>query len=181
MLEVVNESGFAVTSVLLASTDDLIFGNNVLDGVLEDGEETYISTGPGRFYWLLEDSEGNIYFNSTHIYGSVDGWARAAAETKIDSGELCTLTLTNSTGVTLDYIYIMAPGEDPYDPYSYFYDQFFDSRGNLPDSESLDILMAPGTWKLGASDYYGSQFQIMGLVCSDGQPLAATLTPDDMQ
>jgi hypothetical protein len=187
MFKVVNHSGFEVTSVLLASTDDLIFGDNILGGVLLDGEEIFISTGPGRFYWLIYDSEGSRYFKTVHVYGSVDGRAIVHPMWKIDPGELCTLTLTNSTGVTLDHIYIM-----PTEPSEYYYEEgtlilfpsqeFFDSRGNLPDSETLDILLAPGSWGLFAYNTSSNPlYEILGLVCSDGQPLTATLNPEDIQ
>ncbi|MDJ0766278.1 MAG: hypothetical protein QNJ97_25075 [Myxococcota bacterium] len=182
MLEVVNKSGFNVTSVLLASTDDLIFGDNLLASLLDDGEEILISTDPGRFYWLIEDEEGNTYFSSTHVYGSVDGLAIAHPEFQMGR-KLCTLTLTNSTGITLDYIYIVVPGQEIEEGVWYISHHLFDSRGNLPSSEALDILIAPGTWTLGAYNINedGDLFEISGLVCSDGLPLTATVAPEDVQ
>ncbi|MDJ0766244.1 MAG: hypothetical protein QNJ97_24895 [Myxococcota bacterium] len=193
MLKVNNHSWFPVTSVLLASTDDLTFGSNQLEGLLENGDKTAISSGPGRFYWLIEDSEGNTYFGSTHVYGSVDGGSSASDLAKIDSGELCTLTLTNGAGVTIDYIHTSTPWQD--EIAAQIMDQneeaigvkmpnneVFDSQGNLLSSESLNILISPGTSSLIASSQdSGDWFEITGLVCSDGLPLTATLGPEDVQ
>lgn len=154
-----NGSEAALQSISLASTDDLVFGPNLLASPLEPGQDTEIPALEGNFYWLAEDAAGARFFGSTMIRGSQSGTAYASEDSLVQPGR-CVLRLTNGAPAALRYIAI-------HDGVGWASnDAVLDSRGPLPVGEELEILVPTGTWSVAALEVDdGPQHDLDGLEC----------------
>lgn len=164
-----NGSEAALQSMTMASTDDLVWGPNLLETPLEAGGEREIPSVEGSFYWQVEDASGSLFFGSTSIQGSQSGTAYASEDSLVEPG-LCVLRLTNGAPAALRYIAV-------HDGVGWASnDAVLDSRGPLPVGEELEILVPTGTWSLVALEVDdGPQHNLDGLVCENEASFSAVL------
>ena len=164
-----NGSEAALQSMSMASTDDLVWGPNLLDTPLEAGGDREIPSVEGRFYWLIEDAAGSRFFGSTKIQGSESGTAYTSEDSLVEPG-LCVLKLSNGAPAALGYIAI-------HDGVGWASnDAVLDSRGLLPVGEELEILVPTGTWSVAALEVDdGPQHNLDGLVCANEATFSARI------
>ncbi len=172
LLTVWNDHDADVTTLTLASTEDLVMGENlVVDEPLVSMGYLELVVDDGNYWLEAEATDGTRFLGNGFQWGS---WASHLIldEPTSVTGPLCTWTIDNLVGLALVELSL-------YDTdWNFYFEALFDSRGDLPSGETLDVLAAPGTWTIEAAD---PNWDVYGVeaTCVGGEAATVQVTTDD--